>query len=69
MLANPLGHALHNRHAGHHTFVGARTDVQAPEIFTLTSPTSNTARPSPRSTVEDSSGEHFNPPRLDDGAS
>lgn len=38
MPANPLGRALRNRRAGHHTLVWARTDLQAPESFTLTSP-------------------------------
>jgi Raf kinase inhibitor-like YbhB/YbcL family protein len=38
MPANPLGLALRNRRAGHHTLVWARTDLQAPENFTLTSP-------------------------------
>ena len=37
MPANPLGLALRNRHAGHHTLVWARPDFQAPENFTLTS--------------------------------
>jgi Raf kinase inhibitor-like YbhB/YbcL family protein len=38
MPANPLGVALRNRHAGHHTLVWARPDMQAPENFALTSP-------------------------------
>jgi hypothetical protein len=38
MPANPLGVALRNRRAGHHTLVWARPDLQAPENFTLTSP-------------------------------
>jgi Raf kinase inhibitor-like YbhB/YbcL family protein len=38
MPANPLGRALRNRRAGHHTLVWARADLQAPESFTLTSP-------------------------------
>ncbi len=38
MPANPLGKALRNRRAGHHTLVWARPDLQAPESFTLTSP-------------------------------
>ena len=37
MPANPLGHALRNRRAGHHTLVWAHQDLQAPESFTLTS--------------------------------
>ena len=38
MPANPIGVALRNRRAGHHTLVWARPDLQAPENFTLTSP-------------------------------
>jgi hypothetical protein len=38
MPANPLGVALRNRRAGHHTLVWARPDLQAPENFSLTSP-------------------------------
>ena len=38
MPANPLGVALRNRRAGHHTLVWARRDLQAPENFPLTSP-------------------------------
>jgi hypothetical protein len=37
MPANPVGLALRNRRAGHHTLVWARPDLQAPESFTLTS--------------------------------
>jgi Raf kinase inhibitor-like YbhB/YbcL family protein len=37
-MANPLGRALRNRRAGHHTLVWARPDLQAPVNFTLTSP-------------------------------
>ena len=37
MPANPIGVALRNRRAGHHTLVWARPDLQAPENFTLTS--------------------------------
>jgi phosphatidylethanolamine-binding protein (PEBP) family uncharacterized protein len=36
--ANPIGVALRNRRAGHHTLVWARPDLQAPENVTLTSP-------------------------------
>ena len=36
-MPNPLGRALRNRRAGHHTLVWARPDLQAPESFTLTS--------------------------------
>ncbi|MFG1923158.1 YbhB/YbcL family Raf kinase inhibitor-like protein [Cryptosporangium sp. NPDC048952] len=38
-MPNPLGRALRNRRAGHHTLVWAHPDLQAPETFTLTSPT------------------------------
>jgi Raf kinase inhibitor-like YbhB/YbcL family protein len=37
MPLNPIGYALRNRHAGQHTLVWARPDMQAPESFTLTS--------------------------------
>jgi Raf kinase inhibitor-like YbhB/YbcL family protein len=37
-MRNPIGHALRNRHAGHHTLLWANPDLQAPETFTLTSP-------------------------------
>jgi Raf kinase inhibitor-like YbhB/YbcL family protein len=37
-MPNPLGRALRNRRAGHHTLVWARPELQAPESFTLTSP-------------------------------
>jgi hypothetical protein len=37
-MPNPLGRALRNRRAGHDTLVWARSDLQAPESFTLTSP-------------------------------
>jgi Raf kinase inhibitor-like YbhB/YbcL family protein len=37
MPANPLGVALRNRRAGHHTLAWARPDLEAPENFTLTS--------------------------------
>lgn len=38
MPANPLGVALRNRRAGHHTLLWARPDLDAPENLTLTSP-------------------------------
>ena len=47
MIANPLGLALRNRHAGHHTLVWARPDLQAPESFTLTSPVFDHGTPIP----------------------
>jgi phosphatidylethanolamine-binding protein (PEBP) family uncharacterized protein len=37
MPANPLGRPLRNRRAGHHRLIWARSDLQAPENFTLTS--------------------------------
>jgi Raf kinase inhibitor-like YbhB/YbcL family protein len=45
--ANPLGVALRKRRAGHHTLVWARTDMQAPENFTLTSPAFTHGAPIP----------------------
>src|SRR3984957_2498364 len=47
MPANPLGVALRNRRAGHHTLVWARPDLQAPENFTLTSPAFDHGAPIP----------------------
>jgi hypothetical protein len=47
MPANPLGLALRNRRAGHHTLVWARPDLQAPENFTLTSPAFDHGTPIP----------------------
>jgi len=38
MPRNPIGHALRNRRAGHHTLAWARPDLAAPETFTLISP-------------------------------
>ena len=43
----PLGVALCNRRAGHHTLVRARPDLQAPENFTLTSPAFGHGAPIP----------------------
>jgi len=37
MPANPLGRALRNRRAGHHTLAWARPELSAPEGFALTS--------------------------------
>jgi Raf kinase inhibitor-like YbhB/YbcL family protein len=48
MPANPLGVALRNRRAGHHTLVWARPDLQAPENFILTSPAFDHGAPIPR---------------------
>lgn len=36
-MPNPIGRALRNRRAGHHTLVWAQPDLQAPENFVLTS--------------------------------
>jgi Raf kinase inhibitor-like YbhB/YbcL family protein len=47
MPANPLGVALRNRRAGHHTLVWARPDLHAPENFTLTSPAFDHGSPIP----------------------
>jgi Raf kinase inhibitor-like YbhB/YbcL family protein len=46
-MPNPIGHALRNRRAGHHTLVWARSDLQAPESFTLTSPAFDHGSPIP----------------------
>jgi Raf kinase inhibitor-like YbhB/YbcL family protein len=47
MPANPLGVALRNRRAGHHTLAWARPDLLAPENFTLTSPAFDHGAPIP----------------------
>jgi len=47
MPANPLGVALRNRRAGHHTLLWARSDLQAPENFSLTSPAFEHGAPIP----------------------
>jgi len=47
MPANPLGRALRNRRAGHHTLVWASPDLRAPENFTLTSPAFGHGEPIP----------------------
>src|ERR1700759_4396436 len=47
MPANPIGVALRNRRAGHHTLVWARPDLSAPENFTLTSPAFDHGAPIP----------------------
>lgn len=47
MPPNPLGLALRNRRAGHHTLVWAQPDLQAPENFTLTSPAFEHGTPIP----------------------
>lgn len=47
MPVNPLGHALRNRHAGHHTLVWADPALQAPEAFTLMSPAFDHGTPIP----------------------
>ncbi|WP_416352011.1 YbhB/YbcL family Raf kinase inhibitor-like protein [Subtercola sp. RTI3] len=46
-MINPVGRALRNRRAGHHTLVWAQPDVQAPENFTLTSPAFEYGSPIP----------------------
>ncbi|MGO9977087.1 MAG: YbhB/YbcL family Raf kinase inhibitor-like protein [Solirubrobacteraceae bacterium] len=47
MPASPIGLALRNRRAGHHALVWARSDLQAPENFTLTSPAFDHRTPIP----------------------
>ncbi len=46
-MPNPIGRALRNRRAGHHTLAWARTDLQAPENFSLTSPAFDHGTPIP----------------------
>ena len=46
-MPNPIGRALRNRRAGHHTLVWARPDMQAPENFSLTSPAFDHGQPIP----------------------
>ncbi|MFJ4926412.1 YbhB/YbcL family Raf kinase inhibitor-like protein [Streptomyces sp. NPDC088736] len=47
MPAHPLGVALRNRRAGHHTLVCARPELRAAENFTLTSPAFDHGAPIP----------------------
>ncbi|MGV9351948.1 YbhB/YbcL family Raf kinase inhibitor-like protein [Streptomyces misionensis] len=47
MLANPLGVALRNRRAGHHTLAWAHPDLQAPDNLTLASPAFGHGAPIP----------------------
>jgi Raf kinase inhibitor-like YbhB/YbcL family protein len=47
MPANPLGVALRNRRAGHHTLAWARPDLRAPENLILTSPAFDHGAPIP----------------------
>lgn len=47
MPANPLGIILRNRRAGHHTLVWANPDVQAHQVFTLTSSAFEHGKPIP----------------------
>ncbi len=68
-MPNPLGRALRNRHAGHHTLVWARPDVQAPENFTLTSPAFDHGTPIPeRHRGRNLWRPHLARPRLDDAS-
>jgi phosphatidylethanolamine-binding protein (PEBP) family uncharacterized protein len=46
-MPNPLGRALRNRRAGHHTLAWAHPGLQAPEDFTLTSPAFDHGSPIP----------------------
>jgi hypothetical protein len=48
-MPNPLGRALRNRRAGHHTLVWAHPDQQASESLTLTSPAFEHGAPTARS--------------------
>jgi len=47
MPPNPIGLALRNRRAGHHTLLWPRPELQAPESFTLTSPAFDHGTPIP----------------------
>ncbi|CAN5411871.1 YbhB/YbcL family Raf kinase inhibitor-like protein [soil metagenome] len=47
-MPNPIGRALRNRRAGHHTLVWAQPDLQVPENFTLTSPAFEHEAPIPK---------------------
>jgi Raf kinase inhibitor-like YbhB/YbcL family protein len=47
MPANPIGRALRNRRAGHHTLAWARPELAAPENLTLTSPAFDHETPMP----------------------
>lgn len=60
-MPNPLGRALRNRHAGHHTLVWARPDMQAPENFTLTSPAFDHGAPIPERHRGRLFGAHISP--------
>ena len=62
MPANPLGLALRNRRAGHHTLVWARPDLLAPENFTLTSPAFDHGRPIPEKHRGRLFGANISPP-------
>lgn len=46
-MPNPLGRALRNRRAGHHTLVWARADLEAPDNLVLTSPAFEHGTPIP----------------------
>jgi Raf kinase inhibitor-like YbhB/YbcL family protein len=46
-MPNPLGRALRNRRAGHHTLAWARPDLQASGSFILTSPAFDHGSPIP----------------------
>jgi Raf kinase inhibitor-like YbhB/YbcL family protein len=46
-MPNPLGRALRNRRAGHHTLVWANSELQAPDNFALTSPVFEHGNPIP----------------------
>jgi Raf kinase inhibitor-like YbhB/YbcL family protein len=46
-MPNPIGRALRNRRAGHHTLVWANPDLHAPENFELTSPAFDDGTPIP----------------------
>jgi Raf kinase inhibitor-like YbhB/YbcL family protein len=46
-MPNPIGRALRNRRAGHHTLIWANPELRAPENFALTSPAFDDGTPIP----------------------
>jgi Raf kinase inhibitor-like YbhB/YbcL family protein len=61
MPSNPIGLALRNRRAGHHTLAWARPDMQAPESFALTSPAFDHGTPIPERHRGRIFGAHISP--------
>lgn len=61
MPANPIGLALRNRRAGHHTLAWARPDLQAPESFALASSAFDHGAPIPERHRGRLFGPHISP--------